>query len=554
MTEDDVRVAARLALPHRRRRDPFDAPGLDEEQLDAGAGRRRAARGRRPPPDDGPDGGGPRRRPTAAAARTPPPRRRTHERPRPSDGPGGGARPRRRDGHGAPAPDRAAGRAGDPFRARRLRGRRARRGRGRDAARAPVERGRRRRRPPSAAGAVHAAAPGRHAARRRAAPARPRPQRPGAACCARDDLREAGARGPRGQPRAVRRRRLRLDGRRARGWPRSRARSLSPAARRLPAPRQGRPGDLPRRGRPSWRCRRPVGGGRPRARLDRAAHRRPDAAGRRPAAGRTRCCASSGCATRSAGRCSSSSPTAGPPPAGGDPAGAPRPAARRDRVPAVVVDCESGPVRLGLAGAARRAALARRALRLEELRAPTRSPASCGPDRTTERRGLMPQGQPATVPDDGLTTRQRRNRPLLVVHTGEMKGKSTAAFGLALRGWNQGWSIGVFQFVKSAKWKVGEETAFRALGRLHDADRRGRPGRLAQDGRGLVAGPASRAPTRTTPPTRAEGWARDQARPRRRGAPLLRARRVHLPDEVGLGGRRRGRRDAARPARATSTS
>jgi cob(I)alamin adenosyltransferase len=80
----------------------------------------------------------------------------------------------------------------------------------------------------------------------------------------------------------------------------------------------------------------------------------------------------------------------------------------------------------------------------------------------------MPQGKPATVPDDGLTTRQRRNRPLLIVHTGDMKGKSTAAFGLALRGWNQGWSIGVFQFVKSAKWKVGEEAAFRALGRLHE--------------------------------------------------------------------------------------
>ncbi|MFJ4092591.1 putative cobaltochelatase [Kitasatospora sp. NPDC089913] len=31
---EDVRKAARLALPHRRRRNPFDAPGLDEEQLD----------------------------------------------------------------------------------------------------------------------------------------------------------------------------------------------------------------------------------------------------------------------------------------------------------------------------------------------------------------------------------------------------------------------------------------------------------------------------------------------------------------------------------------
>jgi cob(I)alamin adenosyltransferase len=87
----------------------------------------------------------------------------------------------------------------------------------------------------------------------------------------------------------------------------------------------------------------------------------------------------------------------------------------------------------------------------------------------------MPQGQPAVVPQDGLTTRQRRNRPLLIVHTGEMKGKSTAAFGTALRGWNQGWNIGVFQFVKSAKWKVGEENAFKALGELHTATGQGGP-------------------------------------------------------------------------------
>ena len=87
----------------------------------------------------------------------------------------------------------------------------------------------------------------------------------------------------------------------------------------------------------------------------------------------------------------------------------------------------------------------------------------------------MPQGKPDVVPQDGLTTRQRRNRPLLVVHTGDMKGKSTAAFGMALRAWNQGWSIGVFQFVKSAKWKVGEESAFRALGELHEQTGQGGP-------------------------------------------------------------------------------
>ena len=80
----------------------------------------------------------------------------------------------------------------------------------------------------------------------------------------------------------------------------------------------------------------------------------------------------------------------------------------------------------------------------------------------------MPQGSPLTVPDDGLTTRARRNAPLLAVHTGPGKGKSTAAFGMALRAWNQGFDIAVFQFVKSAKWKVGEETALRELGRAHD--------------------------------------------------------------------------------------
>jgi cob(I)alamin adenosyltransferase len=75
----------------------------------------------------------------------------------------------------------------------------------------------------------------------------------------------------------------------------------------------------------------------------------------------------------------------------------------------------------------------------------------------------MPQGKPQHVPEDGLTTRQRRKAPLLAVHTGTGKGKSTAAFGMALRAWNVGWPIAVFQFVKSPKWRVGEEAAFRAL-------------------------------------------------------------------------------------------
>ncbi|WP_236789012.1 magnesium chelatase subunit D family protein [Amycolatopsis sp. GM8] len=52
VSTEDIRVAARLALPHRRRRNPFDAPGIDEEQLD------QALQDSQPPePDD--DGPGP---------------------------------------------------------------------------------------------------------------------------------------------------------------------------------------------------------------------------------------------------------------------------------------------------------------------------------------------------------------------------------------------------------------------------------------------------------------------------------------------------------------
>lgn len=76
----------------------------------------------------------------------------------------------------------------------------------------------------------------------------------------------------------------------------------------------------------------------------------------------------------------------------------------------------------------------------------------------------MPKGQPDVVPDDGLTTRQRRRQPVFAVHTGAGKGKSTAAFGMALRAWSAGWPVGVFQFVKSPRWRVGEETALKALG------------------------------------------------------------------------------------------
>jgi cob(I)alamin adenosyltransferase len=52
---------------------------------------------------------------------------------------------------------------------------------------------------------------------------------------------------------------------------------------------------------------------------------------------------------------------------------------------------------------------------------------------------------------------------LLIVNTGPGKGKSTAAFGLALRMLGHGRKVGVVQFVKGA-WHTGEKDAMQAFG------------------------------------------------------------------------------------------
>ncbi|TDB75317.1 putative cobaltochelatase [Micromonospora sp. KC723] len=100
VTAEDVRVAARLALPHRRRRDPFDSPGLDDKRLDEALER---AREEHPDdPDDGGPGGGP------GSAGDPGPD---------SDGgPDGGSGPDSGSGSGDPAGPEPDGGADEPDR------------------------------------------------------------------------------------------------------------------------------------------------------------------------------------------------------------------------------------------------------------------------------------------------------------------------------------------------------------------------------------------------------------------------------------------------------
>src|SRR4051794_32889880 len=53
---------------------------------------------------------------------------------------------------------------------------------------------------------------------------------------------------------------------------------------------------------------------------------------------------------------------------------------------------------------------------------------------------------------------------LVLVNTGDGKGKSTAAFGTMLRAVARGWRVAVVQFVKSGDWHVGEQRIAEQLG------------------------------------------------------------------------------------------
>lgn len=79
---------------------------------------------------------------------------------------------------------------------------------------------------------------------------------------------------------------------------------------------------------------------------------------------------------------------------------------------------------------------------------------------------LSAMSTPETQPlaDDPRPTGGRRAESLVVLNTGNGKGKSSAAFGIMVRGIARDWRVAVVQFVKSSEWKVGEEKVGRQLG------------------------------------------------------------------------------------------
>nr|WP_206441685.1 putative cobaltochelatase [Streptomyces boncukensis] len=134
---EDVRQAALLALPHRRRRNPFDAPGLDEDKLDETLEQHSGEDedpdpdgpdgGGTPPPDSGDDGGpdgqqSPQRPPESSV----PEQGRPHhdeqpaEQPAEQSAPEPGAPEPGASEQSARAPEKPAAPAAEPFKARTL--------------------------------------------------------------------------------------------------------------------------------------------------------------------------------------------------------------------------------------------------------------------------------------------------------------------------------------------------------------------------------------------------------------------------------------------------
>jgi cob(I)alamin adenosyltransferase len=74
----------------------------------------------------------------------------------------------------------------------------------------------------------------------------------------------------------------------------------------------------------------------------------------------------------------------------------------------------------------------------------------------TEQRQPIPRhvDKPARVRVDSI----------VLVNTGDGKGKSSAAFGVMGRGWARGWRVGVVQFMKGGKWNAGERKLADHLG------------------------------------------------------------------------------------------
>ena len=166
--------------------------------------------------------------------------------------------------------------------------------------------------------------------------------------------------------------------------------------------------------------------------------------------------------------------------------------------------------------------------------ATTATSSSCRGATTTSEEPDMTTRDPDGHPHRRPAPRRPRPAPSLVlVNTGNGKGKTSAAIGVVVRGVGRGWPVAVVQFLKSGTWRTGEEKVCRQLGVDWWAM-----------GDGLHLGLRPTSPKTKRSPRRRGSTA--VALDRRRRPPARRARRDHLPDQLGMDRRDDVRRDDQR--------
>ncbi len=83
-------------------------------------------------------------------------------------------------------------------------------------------------------------------------------------------------------------------------------------------------------------------------------------------------------------------------------------------------------------------------------------------ERSPTNQGLPANEEPPTT--DPRPPRLRTVKSLVLVHTGDGKGKSSAAFGVAMRARARDWPVAVVQFLKSDEWVTGEQIMAERIG------------------------------------------------------------------------------------------
>jgi cob(I)alamin adenosyltransferase len=84
------------------------------------------------------------------------------------------------------------------------------------------------------------------------------------------------------------------------------------------------------------------------------------------------------------------------------------------------------------------------------------------PERATER--LDESGEPVEQPQARWEGLFPKKHPLVLLYTGDGKGKTTSALGVSLRAWGRGWKICWLQFIKSKTSHYGETRAAERMG------------------------------------------------------------------------------------------